>query len=211
MPRIFSRINAAPSSTSARKSRNASRFRTSWSGFDARTSTSRVWPDAPPATWQLTHFAWPTDAEIITPKTSSAVSLAPRSGAVERFVRCPVGLDNRFITWIGDSEATLICHLPLPSPSDPWSPAPPVSSSAAETVRDTPAGTDNLTSPTPGSPRPSTPLMITPVASAPLLTKRSWLTCSRLLPGLNTAIRWRLPMFGAMSCMAVRKPFSVRM
>ena len=133
------------------------------------------------------------------------------SGAVDRFVRCPVGLDSRLMTASGASDSTASDHLPAPSPSDPDSPgAAPVSSSDAVYVRDAPAAISTDTSP-PAAPRSSVPDTTAVAVTAPRFARRSRLSWFRLLPGLNTATRCAPSTSGAVSCIAVRNPSAVRM
>ena len=150
------------------------------------------------------------DAE--SPGGTTSGGPAPRPGAVDRFDRCPVGLDSRLIARIGRSALTVSRHFPEPSPSDPDRPAaPPDSRSAAVYVRDPPSGTVAV-APAPGdSPSSSTPTIDTSDGSFPGFTSRSRLTCLSLLPGLNVATRCRSSSRGAVSCIAVRNPSAVRM
>ena len=109
-------------------------------------------------------------------------------GAVDRFVRCPVGSCSRLMTITGRSDATRSAHLPVPSPRAPWSPAPDSSTSAAK-VRAPPAGTETRTSLPGDAPRSSMAVIVTAAACSPAFTSRSRLTCSMLLPGLKISTR----------------------
>ena len=87
-------------------------------------------------------------------------ALARRPGAVDRSVRCPVGLCSRLITTMSSSASTRSRHLPMPSPSAPSRFAPD-SRSDAVNVTDSPAGIVRVT-PVPGdSPASSTPEIAT--------------------------------------------------
>ena len=203
---LFSTYSA---SSSASRLSNAERFFARCSSSSSVANTSRVLPDTPPSTWQATHFDC-TIGEISVRNTSSAVS-APPPGAVDRFVRCPVGLDSRLITATGASDSTASDHLPVPSPSAPAKPSPPVSSSCAVSVRDDPAGTVSATTLPGDAPASSVPATATSAGSVPAFTMRSRLRWLALLPGLNTATRCVPSTSGATSCIAVRNPSVVRM
>ena len=136
-------------------------------------------PATPPSTWQLMHLVCTTGPEMYSANTSAAVSpgITLESGAVERFVRCPLGLESRLITWSDPSDDTSNCHLPDPAPSAPLSPSPyPLSSSRAVNVREAPAGTEKLTVPVDDSPLLSIPSTVTSAGSPPGLMTRSRLT-----------------------------------
>ena len=152
------------------------------------------------------------DPETRSANTSAAVSSTTTPRTVERFVRCPVGLDNRLITSMGRFAATDKRHFPLPVPSAPLSPRPcPDSSSRASSVRERPPGSVNST-PSPGdAPASSTASMRTRAFADPGFTTRNRLTWFRLPPGLTMNTSCASPREGATSCTAVKNPSSVRM
>ena len=122
---------------------------------------------------------WYASAFSAAANSGTACSRAPlpslTSGAVDRFVRCPVGLDRRLIISIGWSELTTSCHFPSPSSSIPARPSPD-SSSCAVTVRDAYAGTESSTAVPGDSPSSSMPSIATAAVSSPGLTIRRRLT-----------------------------------
>ena len=153
---------------------------------------------------------------------SPAASPSPASGSVERFVRCPVGLDSRLITSMGWSDVTTNCHFPCPSSSIPASPSPsPDSSSSDVTIRDAPDGTSSSTSVPGVSPSSSMPSMVTDAVSSPRLMMRRRLTWLTLLAGLKMATRWpiasspvpgrRTTAPGTRSCSGASNPSLVRL
>ena len=74
-PWILLRIRSAPSSTVSRKFWNTPRLVASWPSVPEGVRTRRVWPDAPPSTWQLMHLDWTTASEMKSPKTPLGDSL----------------------------------------------------------------------------------------------------------------------------------------
>ena len=108
--------------------------------------------DAPPCRWKKelpvhglagrrsefqasTRKPTPAPFPSATPPQSAGWT-ATGSGAVDRFVRCPVGLARRLITSMGRSTVTLSRHLPLPSPSPPLNPSPDSSCCAVSVSAD---------------------------------------------------------------------------
>ena len=78
--------------------------------------TSSAWLTTRRNPWRP--FASDADGNSGT-ECSPSVSL---SGAADRFVRCPVGLDSRLIATMSCSDRAVSRHLPEPSPIDPVSP-----------------------------------------------------------------------------------------
>ena len=156
------------------------------------------------------------EVDLIIRRTHRVFSGSLLSGAVDRLVRCPVGLASRLITWMGRSDFTTRRHLPVPTPSAPArsrrsSPlASSDSSSRALTMRAPCAGTGKRTAVPGDSPLPSMPSMLTSAASGPRLMTRRRLTWLTLRPGLKMATWCPVSVWGTTSCTLVTKPSSVR-
>ena len=189
-PLILSSISNGPSSTSARNLSNTTRLVSECASCRWSTNSSRVCPAEPPATWHPTHRVCTTD-EIPTTNASSEDSggPAPRAGAVERFVTCPVTLDSRLMAFTGRPDVNVNCHLPAPSPSAPSNPLSPDSSCCADSVLDDRAGNCTWTLPRESFPLSSTPCTVTVAAASRGLTSRSRLLRPVLLPGLKNGTR----------------------
>ena len=192
------------------------------SSSNASTDTS---PDTPERLMMRTNpwdLSWLSVAAKSGTSWSPVAFPSPASGSVERFVRCPVGLDSRLITSTGASAVTTNCHFPRPSSSIPASPSPsPDSSSFAVTVRDAPDGTSSSTAVPGVSPSSSMPSMVTAAVSSPRLMMRRRLTWLTLLAGLKMATRWpidsspvpgrRTTAPGTRSCSGASNPSLVRL
>ena len=83
-PWILFRIRLAPSSTVARKFSSVARLLAPWPGVDNGWKTSRVCPDTPPSTWQLTHFACTMGPEMRLRNRSIADSGADSNRSAPR-------------------------------------------------------------------------------------------------------------------------------
>ena len=115
------------------------------------------------------------------------------------------------------------CHLPAPGPRAPSTPEKPApfssaplrsaadSSAAAEMVFAPPAGKLMATVASDAIPASSMPEIVTPACTVPGLISRNRLLWFLFLLGLNIATRCPASPRSTTSCMAVRKPSSVRM
>ena len=167
--------------------------------------------EAPPGIWavdgtefldDVIFFAAVTGA-VLVPVIAIAGTAGFRGDGSTPAIRAPArptgwkgvrwGLLRRLMTITGASAVRINCHLPLPSPRAPSISAPgghpaelPDSRFCAVGVNAVPGGNEIETSEaTPSSSMPSTRI-VTDWSLG--LTRRRWLTCSWLLPGLTRGL-----------------------